>query len=129
MYMHKQQQGMILLTTILILGLLAAMVFSMQRGLWLYAKLHQKTLAHHHALHQLEAVALKLGGDRLSTSKTSCSGEIVAHHTKYFYWIKPVKFHQKQWIISVQSEAYPTAMLLLRFSKTKGLMSWRYLID
>ncbi|MDX2346308.1 MAG: hypothetical protein QNK11_05515 [Legionella sp.] len=145
MYVNRHACGMILLTTIILLSLLAALMFSMQRALWLYTKVHQKTYAYHEAFNQLEAVAFKLGENGLNTAKISCFSEVsdvnhallmlnagrgclvTKNNTRYQYWINQMKPQKKQWVIGVQLEADPKTQIILRFSKTKGLMSWRYI--
>jgi hypothetical protein len=149
MQMHIKQhtRGMILLTTVLILSLLAALIFSMQRAMWLYAKIHQKTDAAHQTFEALETTAFKLLDNRLNLSKTSCFSEaldvndslsqlkldrgcmVVENKKKYHFWINKLQLYQKQWIIGVQSDIYPNHRMILRFSEQKGLMSWRYLTD
>jgi hypothetical protein len=147
MQMHSKQRtsGMILLTTVLILSLLAALIFSMQRALWLYYKIHQKTNTAHHTFDALEAIAFKLKDNRLEISEKNCSDEvldvnqilfrlksddactIIENKKKYYFWINKLKLYQKQWIIGVRSDNYPNHMILLRFSEQKKLMSWRYI--
>ncbi|MCH9755860.1 MAG: hypothetical protein K0U37_01545 [Gammaproteobacteria bacterium] len=140
----RRTRGMILLTTILILGLLAALIFSMQRAMWLYTKLHQKTCAIHQVFEALEAEALKLV---LSSPKTLCFSNIldvnhaalmlkaghgcavVENKMSYRYWVNDLGYVDKQMALAVQASVRPNAILSVRFSKTKGLMSWRYLID
>ena len=140
----KCTSGMILFTTILILGLLAALVFSMQRAMWLYTKLHQKTCATHQAFEALEAEALKLAR---GSPKTHCLSDVLdvnhalvmlkaghgcvisTNKIKYRYWINRVGYSDKQMVLAVHAVLHPEVILSVRFSKIKGLMSWRYLID
>ncbi len=139
-------RGMILLTTVLVLSLLAGLVLSMQRALWLYTKIHQKTAVSHHAFDALEAAAFKLGKNITDLPSKHCFSEVLdANHAlrmlkaghgcvavenqkKYIFWINQIKSQKKQWIIGVQSADNSTAVILLRFSEQKKLMSWRYLV-
>ena len=140
----KRIGGMILLTTILILSLLAALVFSMQRAMWLYTKLYQKTCATHQAFEALESEALKLARGSLRTHclsdvldvnhallmlKAGRGCVVTTNKIKYRYWVNRVGYSDKQVILAVHAVLHPEVMLSLRFSKIKGLMSWRYLID
>jgi hypothetical protein len=148
MQMKQQTKGMILLTTILILSLLAALIFSMQHAMWLYYKIHQKTDAIHQAFEALEAEAFHLGGNGLQvTANANCLSEnldvnyllfklksghgcmVIENKKKYYFWINKLKAYKKQWIIGVQSATDPHRVILLRFSEPKGLISWRYLTD
>ena len=133
---------MMLLTTVLLLGLLTALIFSMQRAMWLYQKVHQKTQASHQAFDALEAVGLDLGKMPL---KKACLGEALSVHElvfqlksghrcaqtvdkkKYYFWIDRLKAYPKQWIIGIFDETDAKHLLMLRFSAQKGLISWRYM--
>ena len=144
MGVFERSDGMILMTTILILSLLAALVFSMQRAMWLHMKLHQKTCATHKAFEALETEALKLVR---GSPKTQClsdvldvnhavlmlqtgHGCVVSHHkAKYRYWLNRLGYADKQVVLAVHAVLHPDVMLSVRFSDIKGVMSWRYLID
>jgi len=58
--MRDRSQGMILLTTLIMLALIASLLFSMMRGTWIYQKLARQTRASHEALYALEAAASHL---------------------------------------------------------------------
>ena len=138
---------MILLTTVLILSLLAALVFSMQRAMWLYMQLNQQTALSHQAFDALEKEAFKLLDNKKNAFNTSCSSQVldVNHallmlkagdgcvvtedHIQYRYWLNQLDASSKQWVIGVQVAFNSSAKILLRFSSAKGLMSWRYLVD
>lgn len=58
--MRERSQGMILLTTLIMLALIASLLFSMMRGTWIYQKLARKTRASHEAFYALEGAAQHL---------------------------------------------------------------------
>ena len=58
--MKERSRGMILLTTLIMLALIASLLFSMMRGTWIYQKLARQTYASHAAFYALEAAAQHL---------------------------------------------------------------------
>ena len=58
--MKERSRGMILLTTLIMLALIASLLFSVMRGTWLYQKLTRQTRASHTAFYALEAAASHL---------------------------------------------------------------------
>ncbi|NCT57817.1 MAG: hypothetical protein GW760_08950 [Legionella sp.] len=58
--MRERSQGMILLTTLIMLALIASLLFSMMRATWIYQKLARKTQASHAAFYALEGAAQHL---------------------------------------------------------------------
>ncbi|MCH9689065.1 MAG: hypothetical protein K0U24_00820 [Gammaproteobacteria bacterium] len=147
MHTYSNTRGMILLTTVLILSLLAALVFSMQRAMWLYMQLNQQTYLSHQAFEALEQEAFKLLNNTNNALNKSCSSKVLdvnyallmlkaghgcvvtENNIQYRYWLNCLDSKSKQWVIGVQLAFNSSARILLRFSSTKGLMSWRYLVD
>lgn len=58
--MMDRSRGMILLTTLIMLALIASLLLSVMRGTWLYQKLSRQTQASHTNFYALEAAALYL---------------------------------------------------------------------
>ncbi|MDF1684234.1 MAG: hypothetical protein P1U36_06210 [Legionellaceae bacterium] len=70
--MKERSQGMILLTTLIMLALIASLLFSMMRGTWIYQKLVRQTRASHEAFYDLEAAASHLEKSGLKNIPKSC---------------------------------------------------------
>ena len=137
-----RNSGMILLITILVLGLLSAMLFSMQRAMWLQSKLQQKTFAHYEAFEALETVALtfpaptkKCFSDVLDVNYAANkvqAGEgcmMTRHHLQYRYWVNELGYPDGQKVLAIRQVTAWGALLVIRFSERQGVMSWRYLVD
>ncbi len=144
--LNSEQRGIVLLTTLLMLGLLAALMLSIERAFWLYAKLHQKVFQAHAVFYQLEEAASALGkkgpsavsgfcvSDALDVndalwhlqSKPGC--RLVHAGAAYRYWFTQLKSDKTEWVLAMQANSALKGVLMLRFSSKKGLLSWRYFV-
>lgn len=70
--MRERSRGMILLTTLIMLALIASLLFSMMRGTWIYQKLAKQTHKSHDAFYALEAVASHLEKSGLKHIPKKC---------------------------------------------------------
>jgi len=70
--MMKGSRGMILLTTLIMLTLIALLLFSVMRGTWLYQKLVRQTQAAHTHFYALEEVAAYLETINFKQHSHSC---------------------------------------------------------
>jgi hypothetical protein len=141
--MRVKQYGMILLTTLLCLGLLAAMLFSMQRAMWLFTALHQKTQQHHAELQALEATAMHVL-KQPNTEKKCRSNQVDVQYAmlqlqqtlgcevslagaQYRYWLNQLGYRDKQVVLAVQAVSNSELILSVRYSSTQGIMTRWYI--
>ncbi|MDF1646517.1 MAG: hypothetical protein P1U61_06025 [Legionellaceae bacterium] len=134
-------RGMILLTTILMLSLLAALVFSMQQAVWVYTRLHLKTCMTHRAFEALEQEVFKLIRQIDSTKKNCLSTAldvndavrqlkaergciVTTDKIKYRYWVNVLDYPERNRVLAVHAVLHPEVILSVRLSKTKVPMSW-----
>ncbi len=142
MHRFKSLKGMVLLTTVLLLSLVAALVFSMQRAVWLYTKVHQTASIRYQVFEALEREALKWVEHGNVHISDDCSSEMldvnvamrmlkkgygcimVSDNKKYRYWVNILGYVDKQVVLAIWAMSHPDIILSVRFSSTQGLMSW-----
>jgi len=70
--MIERSRGMILVTTVIMLLLIASLLFSVMQATWLYTKLTRQTRASHENFYALEAVVSYLEQTDLKQMSSSC---------------------------------------------------------
>ncbi len=126
----------------MILGLLAVMLFSMQRSVWLYTKQRHKIFETHQAFEALEQMALiKPEPTKLCLSyvldvnyaesqlKAGQGCLLTRDNVQYRYWVNELGYPDKQEVLAISRVFTPSMRLVIRFAKAKEVMSWRYLVD
>jgi hypothetical protein len=146
--MKQRMDGMVLLSTVLMLFVMAALMCSMLKATWLYAGLSTRTQASHKAYYALETTLLTLLHTSVGMHDTACSSQTrdvnharymlqtghgcvkVEHDVVYQYWWSDLGLDahasDRHWLLAVR-QAH--RQLLVRISEKKEIVSWRYLID
>jgi hypothetical protein len=146
--MKQRIGGMVLLSTVLMLLLMAALMCSMLKATWLYTRLNAHAKASHEAYYALETTALALLHPSVGKLDAACSSQTpdvnharhmlqtghgcvkVEHEVVYQYWWSDLGLDadasDRHWLLAVQ-QAH--RQLLVRISGKKEIVSWRYLID
>tara|TARA_R110002126_G_scaffold17798_2_gene68886 strand:+ start:60182 stop:60670 length:489 start_codon:yes stop_codon:yes gene_type:complete len=135
--MRERSQGMILLTTLIMLALIASLLFSMMRGTWMYQKLARQTRASHEAFYALEAAASHLEHLGFKHVSTSCikktkdlnqplhslrleQGCVLSYkHQTYRYAVADlgVRVCSHHWLIAVAAPALGHEILSIRVAR------------
>ncbi|MDF1677981.1 MAG: hypothetical protein P1U32_04725 [Legionellaceae bacterium] len=133
---------MILLTTTLLLSLVTALIFSLQQAVWLYSKVHQKVSIRYQIFEALESEVLKWAEQGRAHTSANCSSKVLdvsaamrvlkaghgcvmlSNNEKYQYWVNKLGYADKQAVLAIRAISYPDMILSVRFSNTRGIMSW-----
>lgn len=129
--MKPKMQGMMLLSTVFVLLLMAGFMCSMQKGMWLYAKLNQQVRASHAAFDALEHEAFNLSSKiKIKKLEQGTKGHVIKQGRAYTYWITKPLVNQSSpgvtWFLTVQESR---ARLVLGLNQKHEILSWRYVID
>ena len=132
--MKPKMQGMMLLSTVFVLLLMASFMYSLQKGMWLFSKLNQQASASYAAFDALEYEALKLAKKtnltKLKTIEQGKQGGFIKQGRAYTYGITSLASSQSKqavtWFLTVQSGR---ARLVLGLNQKHEILSWRYVID
>ncbi len=145
--MKQSNRGMVLLSTLFMLLLIATLMCSMQKATWVYAKLNTRIKASHDALHAFETATqsiLNLSNthEKACTNLTPDINDARAKLTMgqgciwreggehYHYWWSDLGVGDEKalrhWLLTVK---HAHQFLTVRITEQKKVISWRYLVD
>lgn len=141
--MNESEKGMVLLITLCMLGLMTSLILSMEQSLWVYTKIYRRTQAAHYHFESLEKEVLPLLKQVRKQGNLTCFGRTkdVNHAVfmlqsgqgcivkkqafQYQYWIDGIDFSANEFILALHSLSFPATILSIRYSLSRGLMTWR----
>lgn len=138
-------RGIILLTTLCILSILAGLMLSVEQAIWHFKQQQKSMMLNNQCFENLESAALQLL--KQDTPHLHCKSQMLdvnearrrlkagegcmmsTHEVSYRYWVNELTLYKKQFVLAVQAEFSPKTCLILRYTAGQKVMSWRYLVD